>query len=251
MLKYRIIEGKNLKKDNIIKNKTAFTLAEVLITLGIIGVVAAMTLPALITKHQQQVTVSALKKNYSILSNAVSQAKSIYGDDLFSWPAFPDYYNNQKSINHKELLNILKNSGVNIIDITDKHQPQYTVVSFCGVEKYKKTNGEDYGTGAGGSTIAWGMLPDSACWAVNGIKYPNTSEYALDTFFIDINGAKRPNKLGRDLFVFSLKRNGQVIPYESSRATWAHCSNYWQASGFACAEKIMQDGWQVKDDYPW
>lgn len=43
-------------------NKTAFTLAEVLITLGIIGVVAAMTLPTLVQKHQEKVTIAKLKK---------------------------------------------------------------------------------------------------------------------------------------------------------------------------------------------
>ena len=48
----------------------AFTLAEVLITLGIIGVVAAMTMPVLIQNHQEKVTVTRLKKAYSILSQA-------------------------------------------------------------------------------------------------------------------------------------------------------------------------------------
>ena len=52
------------------KNKWAFTLAEVLITLGIIGVVAAMTLPTLIQKYQEKVTVNKLKKMYSVLSQA-------------------------------------------------------------------------------------------------------------------------------------------------------------------------------------
>ena len=46
-------------------NKNAFTLAEVLITLGIIGVVAAMTMPSLIASHKEKETVSKLKKVYS------------------------------------------------------------------------------------------------------------------------------------------------------------------------------------------
>ena len=49
----------------------AFTLAEVLITLGIIGIVAAMTLPALVGKYQKKVTVERLKKVYTVLSQAV------------------------------------------------------------------------------------------------------------------------------------------------------------------------------------
>ena len=59
--------------------KTAFTLAEVLITLGIIGVVAAMTLPTLIAKYQEQVTINHLLKTYSMLSQAVQRMQTDYG----------------------------------------------------------------------------------------------------------------------------------------------------------------------------
>lgn len=61
------------------KQKTAFTLAEVLITLGIIGVIEAITLPALIQKQNEKVTVTRLKKAYSVLSQAYMMAVSEYG----------------------------------------------------------------------------------------------------------------------------------------------------------------------------
>ena len=50
--------------------KSGFTLAEVLITLGIIGVVAAMTIPTLMMNYQKQVWESKLKKAYSVATNA-------------------------------------------------------------------------------------------------------------------------------------------------------------------------------------
>jgi len=58
--------------DNI--GKSAFTLAEVLITLAIIGVVAAMTIPTLISNYQEKVTVTKIKKTYAVLSNALALA---------------------------------------------------------------------------------------------------------------------------------------------------------------------------------
>ena len=67
-----------------IKQLNAFTLAEVLITLGIIGVVAAMTLPTLIAKYQEQVTVNHLLKTYSMLSQAVQRMQTDYGT-IDSW----------------------------------------------------------------------------------------------------------------------------------------------------------------------
>ena len=54
-------------KSSIIK---AFTLAEILITLGVIGIVAAITMPTLIQNHKKKVAVTQLKATYSILSQA-------------------------------------------------------------------------------------------------------------------------------------------------------------------------------------
>lgn len=60
--------------------KKGFTLAEVLITIGIIGIVASMTMPSLITKHQEKKTVAQLKKTYSTVQQAYIQAINKYGE---------------------------------------------------------------------------------------------------------------------------------------------------------------------------
>ena len=59
--------------------KSAFTLSEVLITLGVIGVVAAITLPGLIANYQKKVLVNQFKKSYSNLSNALNLVQAEYG----------------------------------------------------------------------------------------------------------------------------------------------------------------------------
>ena len=56
---------------NTTKRKNGFTLAEVLITIGIIGIVAAMTLPAVIGNYKKQEVVSRLKKFYVTLNQAL------------------------------------------------------------------------------------------------------------------------------------------------------------------------------------
>ena len=65
-----------------------FTLAEVLITLGIIGVVAAMTLPTVVQNYQKQAVVNKLKKSYTNLQNALQQSMNENGD-MSTWD-FPD-----------------------------------------------------------------------------------------------------------------------------------------------------------------
>ena len=60
--------------------KSAFTLAEILITFGVIGIVAAMTLPALIQRNNNKITEARLKKFYSSINQAVTLAEAEYGD---------------------------------------------------------------------------------------------------------------------------------------------------------------------------
>ena len=61
--------------------RAAFTLAEVLITLAIIGVVAAMTIPTLIANYQKKVLKTQFMKKYAEISQAVLLAKSeTYGN---------------------------------------------------------------------------------------------------------------------------------------------------------------------------
>ena len=69
-----LITGLPRSLRSLAMTKNAFTLAEVLITLGIIGIVAAMTMPSLIQKYQEQVTVTKVKKFYSEFSQAYSMA---------------------------------------------------------------------------------------------------------------------------------------------------------------------------------
>ena len=64
-------------------NKKAFTLSEVLITLGIIGVVAAITLPNLIANHKKQIIETRLAKFYSTVNQAITQSEVINGDKKY------------------------------------------------------------------------------------------------------------------------------------------------------------------------
>ena len=61
----------------------AFTLSEVLITLGIIGVVAALTMPGIIQKNANRVVETRLMKFYSEINQAVEMAEVKYGDKKF------------------------------------------------------------------------------------------------------------------------------------------------------------------------
>ncbi len=63
-----------------LKEKFAFTLAEVLITLGVIGVVAAITIPGLITSYNKKITETRLAKFYSVFNQAIRLSVAENGD---------------------------------------------------------------------------------------------------------------------------------------------------------------------------
>ena len=69
--------------------------------------------------------------------------------------------------------------------------------------------------------------------------------------YFDINGNKKPNKLGRDTFILIRDKSG-IRPYGynmDNAVIDTDCSK--NGAGFYCAAKIMKDGWTIKDDYPW
>ena len=79
-------------------------------------------------------------------------------------------------------------------------------------------------------------------------------------FKIDVNGPKRPNKFGRDIFWFYLRDNGIVYPYGSTATSEYKCSTeacrsipYWKnagiygcvdkdSNGYCCAARVLEEG---------
>ncbi len=88
---------KRYVRGNRAPRKAAFTLAEVLITLGIIGVVAAMTLPTLISKYKANVVETSLKKFYSMANQAVNLSVAENGETKY-W-SFPNHTETDPAIN--------------------------------------------------------------------------------------------------------------------------------------------------------
>ena len=229
--------------------KVAFTLAEVLITLGIIGVVAALTLPSVITNYQKKQTATQLKVAYQAISEAINRAKLDYGDTL----DVPENVYNTVTI------------YTNNINLSKLYLDPY----FTGAHRYsgKKINIKDksnkgyfilYYAGSGyGDKNPLCTTKGFCYWVINhGANYYH--------IIIDINGPKAPNIAGRDVFLFTL--NGQYVPgkgtftIDSPKAvngagntTTNECNNdtqgYW--NGSSCAALIVNNNWEIPKDYPW
>jgi len=221
-------------------------LAEVLITLGIIGVVAALTMPSIIEKHQKRVTVAQLKKSYSLLNQALQRSIAENGD-VSTW----DYALSQTEFPEKYFLPYMHVVGKKINHRTRNSSDTY---SF------------DYWPSGYGYPLADGTLIRFASF-LPGNSYDWSMNYAL-YILIDVNGKKGPNRAGRDVFSFTLpterskaknRKLNTIQPdyyYVDNVKTAAHSCTPKGVStdaytGRGCTLWIMQDGWEIKDDYPW
>lgn len=87
---------------------TAFTLAEVLITLGIIGVVVALTMPALVAKYNEMVMVNKLKRTYSELANAIDLRKAELGTSDYAEQFDPNLSAMEQLEGFTKYLNVIE-----------------------------------------------------------------------------------------------------------------------------------------------
>lgn len=164
----------------------AFTLAEVLITLGIIGVVAAITLPTLIQNYQKQVWVNQLKKEVSVLQNAVRTIIATEGvENLFD-------------------TSFVKSKPYGG-DTCFQYSPDKLNLKITG----KRRHGYDYAY-TGGGTLRY--LADGSAFDVAFADNGWICGRGNVTFFVDVNGDKGPNKSNRDQFTFMLDEYGRIVP---------------------------------------
>lgn len=156
--------------------KKGFTLAEVLITLGIIGVVAALTLPSLITNYRKKQTVAQLKKVYSELSQA-AQMSVVQNGDMKNW----DYSLTGEEFFNTYLSNFIKMGSQKV---EDAKKAGVVYIKASGEEEVSFTNLYDSGkifTLASGSQIIMDTL--------------SSLTTTRQTVLVDLNGFKKPNRI--------------------------------------------------------
>lgn len=240
----KIVWGFTEYKNNVKKflyngflNKKGFTLSEILITLGIIGVVAVLTVPAMVTNYQKEQTAIQLKKTYSTLKQATEAAKADYGD-VKNW----DYTLNEAEFMRKYYAPYIK----------------YTQIGNSVKLKYEDLSGKDH-------TVSYATLH-----MADGVVFSIWFNRALAQPFhilIDLNGDRGPNRMGRDVFVLSISiyKNGLTTysQYQNamkrssalSKGTSGQCNREAKGGVFGpgsyCSRVIELDGWAIKDGYPW
>ena len=217
----------------------AFTLAEVLVTLGIIGVVSAMTVPSLMQNYQRQSYVTQLHKVYNIISQAMMQ-----------------YQNDRNAVN-------LLEAGLNSQDAVNDFMTSYfKIVNSCLEEAIKPCFSDNYKKMSGGTYNAFGSAKGSFIIAGGATLRPYYY-YKVEkgnemlVWLIDINTQKGPNIVGRDLFVICSDINGlmdecifekdKTYPLTSDEREKLYQENCISDANVAggCFGKILNDNWEM------
>ncbi len=220
----------------IFSNKTqrqAFTLAEVLITLGIIGIVSAITMPTLISNHKQQTYMTTLHKVYNETHQALTQLKT--------------------DKNVETLTEAGLNSNAALADWAKKY---FKVQTDCGTSatpcfapSYKHLKGATVSDISFTSGASCFQLPSGA-----SIRPYYKSEYEKKiNLFVDTNGAKGPNILGRDAYLLGIYNNGTIDDYDGGSvpltparrtALYNNKCNSTTGSVWGCFGNVLNNGWK-------
>ncbi len=220
------------------KKENAFTLAEVLITLGIIGIVVAMTLPTLIANHRKQVTVTKLKKIYTVMNQAINMSVAEYGD-VKNWAADCGSSSNTTCTTEEAMEWFNKYIGKNLQIIKTEKDPNdekrflvyFKDGSILGVYRY---------------IFDMAFYIDSS--ALKNIRA------GVNSFNFNFKPVLFEDQLP-ELNIYAQKSTFEPYSWswDGTRNGLIHANN-----GYGCGEKhnaycaklIQYEGWQIPKDYP-
>lgn len=221
--------------------KKAFTLAEVLVTLGIIGVISAMTMPTLMYNHQRKSYVIQLHKVY----NETLQVLEMFKAD-------------KNAINLKE-AGLTSQDAVNkMIKTYFKIVKECDSMDACFAEQYRKLDGTVENENMFSRDIKSYVLASGASIR---LAYYVEGPNKIINMAVDVNGAKGPNIQGRDLFWMFIYNNGMIDDFGDDENVDAPLTTeqreeiykkYCQtmedapdAGGGGCFGRILNDNWEM------
>ncbi len=250
--------NRDIKDKNFLYYHKGFTLAETLITLVVIGVVAALTVPTLIVKHQKEETVTRLKRVYSTVSQVTNKSIADNGP-IASWKIESGKTKEFVEQYMAPYLNITMNCG-------------YDNTGDCSFVR-ANLNTPQTKTAFARSFYRIVLADGTALFFNVGVRDEVRNNITIPrswaNVMIDINGHKGPNVMGKDVFYFIYwiqndwspvglsDTSGTFLPNGSTQAADGSTRAYYKSNcnkdgnGWLCAALIMADNWQIKDDYPW
>lgn len=225
--------------------KLAFTLAEVLLTLGIIGVVVVLTIFALVGKYSDMQKSVALKKAYTNLSQAILMSQQEHGE-LADWDRAPYHRKGMLEWSNEYIFKYMKK-------VTACEGGNSAIK--CPTDADRICNAENKNCNSVTLRMAVYVLADGENIYIFSGGNPVAGKSDFLHILVDTNGVKKPNVFGKDVFVFTLWLNDRAgKPLKSwgcnatTRGTALKCC---KNDSSKCTGLLEFDDWEFKKDYPW
>ena len=213
--------------------KKAFTLAEVLITLGIIGVVAAITLPTLIQNQQKRSLEVATQKFYSTMSQAVKKYMADEGvDDLRNSPL-------GEKVPYCVSDEVIRNFVTKYLKVVEECDYE---ANNCFAPVYKNWDGSTPDEeGSYNFTTHVHHENDKDYVLADGVVIKIGDHCPPLEFYIDVNGKKGPNRVGYDLWSMSLYYDGVIEESSIGPECRGRIDSKYNDDFYKCEEKSAHE----------
>lgn len=249
----------------------AFTFAEVMVTITIIGIVAALTMPGLVAHYHEKEYVSQLQKSLSQFEQAMQhimfrhECTDIICTGIFDGIANDTEWNNRFNEEMTKSIKIIKSekNGTAMQPELKSAPLKPKDTKLTAQTDWRSTDGYKF------------MTPDGVLYVVTPknctfVPYQNLStiKNICAEVTIDVNSLRRPNQYGRDLFKFIVAQNGHLYPlyskdYSNAMTGSASGNSYWRTneelcagegilndapenvSGEGCAARVIEEGWRM------
>ncbi len=204
--------------------KFGFTLAEVLITIGIIGVVASLTIPPLVQNHKKQITETRLAKFYSTINQAIELAEIQYGQkEDWAWNGSADFWEKYLKPNMKYLKTEDNSSGF-VVYLADGSLFIIKYSEYTFYPEAKNYRESDSDNTLGSKSFRFAFYPNNK---VTACLYHRNK--GVEPYMCNWNGNKNELYTNAD-FGCSIINN--------------------RVGGSYCAAVIQRNGWKIPKDYP-
>lgn len=259
-------------KNIFLRGFYAFTLAEVLITLGVLGIVAAMTLPTLIGTYKKNAYITQIIKSVSQFDQAMQnimvrrECTDMVCTTVFSDVSDSNVWNDMIDTEIKKSIKV-------IFSFKSGQKANNNLKSTYLSPRGTYTSNMDWNDSTGYKFIT----PDGVMYVIKSrgcMKTPFAESSIIKNYCadvtIDINGERPPNQYGRDIHNFMLAQNGHIYPlYDSGYAIAmsggdeTSSDSYWKnndeacasdkylhqvsgtVKGSGCAARIIESGWKM------
>ena len=166
-----------------------------------------MTLPTLITKHQKKVLAAQLKANFSLIAQSIEMSQGNIED-----PNWAQQIDNQNMVNYSDEQKIADAEKYVTGNLKKTKVFGYVYpVSLGYFPIYKTMSGERTAPTSTTGTDYYTMLLANGSFLFYKINYNNDGTGTSPMIYVDVNGKKGPNIVGKDVFLLYINTSGKLV----------------------------------------